>query len=76
MSNINRSYVNATLSLALGPIIESMMQWKALIATGNATLPSTICYCLNFQQVLNSDETARPKLVSPMDIAGKTKIYY
>ena len=76
MSNINHSYVNSTISLALGPIIETMMQWKALIAFGDSTLVSTICYCLNFQQGLKRDESPRPKLISPKDIAGETKIYH
>ena len=75
MSNINRSYVNSTLSLAFGPIIETMMQWKALIGFGTTTLASTICYCLNFHQGSNRDENPRPKLISTQDITGKTKIY-
>ena len=75
MTNINRSYVNSTLSLALGPIIETMMQWKALIAFGTTTLASTICYCLNFQQGLKRNEIPRPKLMSPNEITGKTKLY-
>ena len=71
MTNINRSYVNSTLSLALGPIIETMMQWKALIAFGTTTLASTICYCLNFQQGVKRNENPRPKLMSSKDITGK-----
>ena len=74
MSNINPSYVNSTLSLALGPIIETMMQWKALIAFGTSTLASTICYSLNFHQGSNRDENPKPKLISTKDITGKTKI--
>ena len=49
------------------------MQWKALTAFGDTTLASTISYCLNFKQGLKRDEYPRPKLVSPIDIKGKTK---
>ena len=74
MSNINQSHVHSTFFLALGPMIETMMQWKALIAFGGTTtLASTICYCLTFQQGLNRDESPRPKLILPIDIKGKTK---
>ena len=75
MSNINQSYVHSGFFLALGPMIETMSQWKALIAFGNTALASTVCYCLNFQQGLNGDENPRPKFISPKDITGKTKIY-
>ena len=52
-----------------------MMQLKALIATnGTIESASAICYCLNFQQGLKRDEKPIPKLISPFDIAGKTKI--
>ena len=66
---------NLLFFLALGPMIETLMQWKALIAFGDTRLASTICYCLNFQQGLKRDENPRPKLISPKDITGKTKIY-
>ena len=75
MTNINRSYVNSTLSLALGPIIETMMQWKALIGFGDPTLASVICYCLNNHQGLKRGEKPSPKLISTKDITGKTKKY-
>ena len=52
-----------------------MMQWKALTVLGDTTLASTLSYCLNFQQGLKRDEIPRPKLISPKDITGKTKIY-
>ena len=75
MSNINQFYVNSTLSLASGPMIETMSQWKPLIAFGDTSLASAICYCLNFQQGLKRGGNPRPKLISPKDITGKTKIY-
>ena len=50
-----------------------MSQWKALIAFGDSTLASAICYCLNFQQGLKRDENPTPRLILPKDIAGKTK---
>ena len=53
-----------------------MVKWKALIAFGDTSLVSTICYCLNFQQELNRDEMPKAKLIPPMDIAGKIKIYH
>ena len=74
MSNINQFYVNSTLSLASGPMIETMSQWKPLIAFGDTSLASAICYCLNFQQRLRKDEMPESKLISPEDIAGNTKI--
>ena len=52
-----------------------MVQWKALSAFGDSILASTICYCLNFQQGLKRNEIPRPKLISPNEITGKTKIY-
>ena len=65
------------------------MQWKALTAFGmtafgkelkqafaDTTLASTICYCLNFQQGLKKNQNPRPNLISPIDIAGETKIYH
>ena len=52
-----------------------MMQWKTFTAFGDATLASTICYCLNFQQEMNREENPRPKLILTKDITGKTKIY-
>ena len=75
MYNINQSNVHSTFFLALGPKIETTMQWKKLAAFGDTALASAICYCLNFQQGLKKDEIPRPKLISPMDITGKTKIY-
>ena len=60
---------------ASGPLIKTMMQWKALAVFGDTTLASAICYCLNVQQGLKRDENPRPKLISPKDVAGKTKIY-
>ena len=60
--------------LALGPMIETMSQWKSLISFGDTALASTICYCLNFQQGLRTDENPEPKLISPRDIEGKTKL--
>ena len=45
-------------------------------AIPDSTLASTICCCLNFQQELKKDGSPRPKLVSPKDIAGETKIYH
>ena len=63
-------------------MIETMMQWKALSAFGNSTLAggdtslaSTICCCLNYQQGLKRDENLRPKLISSINIEGKT-IYH
>ena len=50
-----------------------MMQWKALSAFGDSNLAST---CLNFQQGLKRDESSKPKLLSPLDIKGKTKIHH
>ena len=66
---------NYIFFLVLGPMIETRMQWKALIAFGDASLASTIFHCLNFQQEMERDENPRPKLISPADITGKTKIY-
>ena len=54
--------------LASGPMIETMMQWKPLIAFGATPLLSTIWYCLNLWS-----ENSRPKLTSPKDNPGKTK---
>ena len=56
-------------------MIETMMQWKALTFLDDTTLASTLSYCLNFQQGLKRDEFPRPKLTSPNEITGKTKIY-
>ena len=53
-----------------------MIEWKALSVFGDSTLASAICHCLNFQQGLNKDENHRPKLVSPIDIAGKTTVKF
>ena len=75
MSTINQSYVHSGFFLASGPMIETMSQWKALIAFGDSTLASAICYCLNFQQGLNRDQSHRQKLFLTKDITGKTKIY-
>ena len=58
--------------LVSGPMIETMMQWKTLTAFGDAAIASTICYCLNFQQELNRDESPRPKL----KIEGKVEIHH
>ena len=52
-----------------------MSQWKPLIAFGDFTLASTIRCCLNFQQGLKRNEIPRPKLISPNEITGKTKLY-
>ena len=71
MSTINQSYVHSGFFLASGPMIETMSQWKALIAFGDSSLASAICYCLNFQQGMKRDENPRPKLISPVDIEGK-----
>ena len=60
--------------LVSGPMIETMMQWKTLTAFGATALASTICYCLNFQQGSKRDENHIPKLISPKDIKGETKI--
>ena len=60
--------------LALGPLIETMIQWRPLTAVYDYDLVSTIWYCLNFQQGLNRDEKPRPKLTSTMDVKGKAKI--
>ena len=57
-------------------MIETMMQWKTLTAFGDTAVASTICHCLNFQQELNRDEKHRQILISPIDIAGKTKIHH
>ena len=73
--SITHLYVLLYIFLASGPMIETTMQWKALSAHGDSTLASTICYCLNFQQGLKRNEIPRPKLISPKDITGKTKIY-
>ena len=73
--NINHLYILLYIFLASGPMIETMMQWKALAAVGDTTLASTICYCLNFQQGLKRDENPKPKLMSTKDVTGKTKIY-
>ena len=70
-----QSYVYLYFFLASGPMIETMSQWKAMIAFGDTALASTICYCLNFQQGLNMDESPRAKLISTKDITGKTKTY-
>ena len=48
-----------------------MMQWRPLAAVGDAKLASTICFCLNHQQRLKRNESPRPELISPKDIAGK-----
>ena len=70
-----QSYVHSAFFLASSPMIEIMSQWKALISFGDSTLASAICYCLNFQQGLKRNEIPRPKLISPNEITGKTKIY-
>ena len=61
-------------------MIETRMQWKAWIAFSDTSLgeglASTIFHCLNFQQEMERDENPRPKLISPADITGKTKIYH
>ena len=67
-------YIKLKIFSGSGPVIETMMRWKALTAFGDSTLASTICYCLNFQQRLRKDEMPEPKLISPEDIAGNTKI--
>ena len=77
ISDINQLYLcTFCLFLASGPMIETMSQWKALIAFGDSTLATAICYCLNFQQGMNKDENSKPRLLSPKDIAGETKIYH
>ena len=53
----------------------TMMQWKVLAGLGDNGLASVICYCLNFQQELNRDGNPIPKLISPKEITGKTKLY-
>ena len=75
--NINQLSLHSPLYifLASGPMIETMMHWKALTAFGDNELASTICNCLNFQQGLKRDEIPRPKLISTKDITGKTKIH-
>ena len=35
---------------SVGPMLETMMQWKVFTAFGTNKLASTICHCLNFQQ--------------------------
>ena len=75
MYNINQSNVHSTFFLALGPMIETTMQWKKLAAFSDTALASTVCYCLNFQKGLKRDDNPRPKLISPKDITGKTTIY-
>ena len=59
---------------APGPIVETMIQWKALAAVGDTKLASTIFLCLNLQE-LKRDQNPNLKLISPKEIAGKTKIY-
>ena len=62
--------------LAPGPIIETKMQWKAFTACGGfATLASTICYSLNFQQE-DENPRSKSKWISPADIAGESIIEF
>ena len=72
--SINHLYIKLKIFLGPGPMIETIMQWNVLTAFGDSTLASTICYCLNFQQRLKRDEMPEPKLISPKDIAGNTKL--
>ena len=60
---------------ASGPMVKAMMQWKALVAVGDTKLSSTILHCFNFHQGLKRGQKSKLKLISPKDIAGKTKIY-
>ena len=64
---INYLYISIYIFVASGPVVETMMQCKALSVFGD--LASAICYCLNFQQGLKRDENL---LISPIDIEGKT----
>ena len=73
--SITHLYILLYIFLASGPMIETTMRWKALSTFGDTKLTTTICYCLNFQQGMKKDEISRPKLISPKDITGKTKIY-
>ena len=72
--SINHLYIKLKIFLGSSPVIETMMQWKVLTAFGDSTLASTIFYCLNSQQRLKRDEMPEPKLISPKDIAGNTKL--
>ena len=74
-SNFYETDVTFYFFLALCPMVKTMMQWKTLAAFGYTELASAICYCLNFQQEPNRDENPNPKLISPKDITGKTKIH-
>ena len=76
--SIDQSSLHPTFEIFLvsGPMIETMMQWKALSIFGDSTFSSTICCCLNFHQGSMRNESPRPKLISPKDIAGEIEIYY
>ena len=62
--------------LASGPTIETMIQWKALLACGNTSLASAIYHCLNFQQGLEKLENLRPKLIFATNFPGGSIIEF
>ena len=53
-------------------MIETTIHWKAMTASGATNFASSICYCLNFQQVLERDENPRQKLIFPTNIQGES----